>query len=198
MRIVRTKVSVTCAASATTYNKCAHISYKTNLSNHSTLVLSPTKQKQKGKLKMSTKIKKENNTNEPIGYYDDLLENRRTGTLFIQKVEMLCTAIATLGIFFSIYNIVLKVQSILAELSDVEFSELLEESVNLAPIGKTSLLLILMIFSYKTLIKYMLVSLRENIRNNQFKNNYTIDLAAISGFILTIVCCLIFTQGIIF
>lgn len=143
-------------------------------------------------------VKKENNTNEPIGYYDDLLENRRTGTLFIQKVEMLCTAIATLGIFFSIYNIVLKVQSILAELSDVEFSELLEESVNLAPIGKTSLLLILMIFSYKTLIKYMLVSLRENIRNNQFKNNYTIDLAAISGFILTIVCCLIFTQGIIF
>ena len=147
---------------------------------------------------MSTKIKKENNTNESIGYYDDLLENRRTGTLFIQKVEMLCTAIATLGIFFSIYNIVLKVQSILAELSDVEFSELLEESVNLAPIGKTSLLLILMIFSYKTLIKYMLVSLRENIRNNQFRNNYTIDLAAISGFILTIVCCLIFTQGIIF
>ena len=147
---------------------------------------------------MSTRVKKENNTNEPIGYYDDLLENRRTGTLFIQKVEMLCTAIATLGIFFSIYNIVLKVQSILAELSDVEFSELLEESVNLAPIGKTSLLLILMIFSYKTLIKYMLVSLRENIRNNQFRNNYTIDLVAISGFILTIVCCLIFTQGIIF
>lgn len=140
------------------------------------------------------KVNNTNNTNEPIGYYDDLLENRKTGTLFIQKVEMLCTVIATLGVFFSIYNLVVKIQSILTKFSNIEFSELLEDSVNLAPIGKIALIFILMLISYRTLIKYMLTSLRENIRNNQFNNNYTIDLAAISGFILTIVCCIILTQ----
>lgn len=142
----------------------------------------------------TNKTNKTNNTNEPIEHYDDLLENRRTGTLFIQKVEMLCTAVATLGVFLSIYNSVMKIQSILAEFSNIGFSELLEDSVNLAPIGKIALIFIIMLISYRTLIKYMLISLRENIRNNQFSNNYTIDLAAISGFILTIVCCIILTQ----